>query len=139
MTDLDTWPCAPSLISSWFGSSPDGSPGLPKGLCFRIAVREIESWIMADRHAWAAYIEIAATNFPTRPDELPDPKQFLINVIRAKGKKKMHADMLPRGSGHVGPLYNDVLCRFIQSTWSANRASRFSPSLMRAINALHRI
>jgi len=94
---------------------------------------------MADRDAWANYIEIAPANFAEQPDELPDPKQFLLNVIRSKGKKKRHKNMLPRGSAHVGPIYNEVLCDFINTTWSPARASENSPSLRRAIDALMRL
>lgn len=139
ITDLDTWACATALIGTWFGGSADRTLSLPEKLCFRIAVREIESWILADRQAWASYIGIAAANFPEHPDELRDPKQHLLNVIRAKGKKKLHAGMLPRGSAHIGPLYNDVVCKFVQTKWSPQRASKYSPSLQRAIDALKRI
>lgn len=136
LTDLDSRPCPGALLTDWFNWSRNHSSDLPKNLIFRIAVREIESWIVADRDAWATFIGIPAANFTQRPDELPDPKQSLLRVLSAKGKKKLHVEMLPRGTAHVGPRYNEVLCRFIESEWAPERASECSPSLKRAIQAL---
>ena len=49
ITDLDTRPCAGGLIRDWFHIPAKQSIALPKGLVFRVAIREVESWIMADR------------------------------------------------------------------------------------------
>jgi hypothetical protein len=139
LTDLDTRACAGALIRQWF-SIPAGQPiALPKEVVFSVAVREIESWIIADRTAWAKFIGIAAANFASTPDDLDDPKQHLLNVIRNKGRKKRHRDMLPTGTASIGPGYNDVLCEFVQQHWSPARASAHSPSLRRAITALHQV
>jgi len=139
LTDLDTRACAGALIRQWF-AIPDAQPIiLPKQVVFRVAIREVESWIIADRDAWAEYIEIAASNFANAPDDLPDPKLHLLNVIRKKGRKKYHKDMLPTGTASIGPGYNDVLCEFVQQQWSPVRASGHSPSLTRAINALNKV
>jgi hypothetical protein len=139
ITDLDTWECPLSLLSDWFGAPRGTVVSETKDLVFRVAVREIEAWIMADRFEWASYLGISPQNFPEHPDSIPDPKQTLLNVLRAKGKKKLHANMLSRGSAQIGPLYNDVLCEFVREKWSPERASRISPSLKRAIGALQRL
>ena len=108
-------------------------------LVFRVAVREVESWILADHEAWAEYINIPGDNFSKTPDQLDDPKQHLLTVIRRKGKKKIHQEMLPKGAAHIGPLYNEVLCEFINTSWQPERAAENSPSLDRALKALMKI
>ena len=44
LTDLDTALCAPQLINDWIKHTP-----LNSNLFFRVAVHEVESWILADR------------------------------------------------------------------------------------------
>lgn len=139
LTDLDTHPCPGGLIRRWFGIPRNRPIALPREIIFRIAVREVEAWIIADRHSWAEYIGIAAGHFADAPDELPDPKLHLLNVVRKKGRKKVHKDMLPRGTASIGPSYNEVLCNFVQRYWSPVRAAEHSPSLGRAINALSKV
>ncbi len=139
ITDLDTGPCAGALIREWFGIAEEDAIALPTEVVFRVAVREVESWILADREVWADYIGISETNFSAAPDTLADPKQHLLNVVRKKGRRKRHREMLPRGTANIGPGYNDVLCAFVEDHWSSNRASARSPSLKKAIDALNRV
>ena len=139
LTDLDTAECACSLIRSWFSLSENDNVVLPSQCIFRVAVREVESWIIADREAWAEFIGIPAMNFSTQPDRLDDPKRYLLDVIRRKGRKKMHREMLPKGAAQIGPRYNEVLCDFVESSWSPERAAERSPSLDRALKALMKI
>ncbi len=133
LTDLDSAACAGELIRTWFQIP---KIALPKEVIFRVAVREIESWILADHIALSRYIQIAAANFSSDPDTLKDPKQHLLGIVRKKGKRKIHKEMLPEGSASIGPRYNEVLCDFVRTTWCPNRAARRSPSLDRAIKAL---
>ena len=139
LADLDTAECACSLIRSWFTIPQNDQPNLPPKCVFRVIVREVESWILADHTAWAKFIEIPATNFSTQPDQLDDPKGHLLNVIRRKGTKKIHREMLPQGHAHIGPRYNEVLCNFIDNSWMPERAAVNSPSLDRAIKALLKV
>jgi len=136
MTDLDTAECACALIRDWFAIPQGDALELPSQCIFRVAVREVESWILADHAAWADYIGISAANFSTHPDQLEDPKEHLLNVIRRKGKKKIHREMLPQGAAHIGPRYNEVLCDFVNNAWVPERAAEKSPSLARALKAL---
>ena len=136
LTDLDDRECAASLIRDWFDIPNDDEVALPAELIFRVAVREVESWLLADRAAWAKHVGISAGNFSTVPDDLDDPKQHLLNVVRRKGTRKIHREMLPEGTAHIGPRYNEVLCDFVEKTWSPERAAQHSPSLRRAMNAL---
>lgn len=139
LTDLDTQECAGVLIRDWFALPESDDVSLPDKIIFRVAVREVESWILADHVAWAKHVAIPSGNFSVHPERLSDPKQHLLNVIRKKGTKKVHREMLPTGSASIGPRYNEVLCRFINKKWSPKRAAKNSPSLARAIEALLRI
>ncbi|RPI60814.1 MAG: hypothetical protein EHM48_06635 [Planctomycetaceae bacterium] len=141
ITDLDTRPCASSLIREWFSLTHNQPVTLPIEVLFRVAVREIESWLLADRAALAGFLGIHEQHFSAAPDDLPDPKQHLFSVLSQKGKKAFHREMLPnpRGTANIGPRYNEIMCEFIEKKWSPSRAATASPSLARAIAALRRI
>ena len=49
ITDLDRTLCAPSLVRQCAGITADKPLSLPDDFFFRVAVRAIEAWIMADR------------------------------------------------------------------------------------------
>lgn len=136
LTDLDNDESACSLIRRWFSIPENVDVILPPQCIFRVAVREVESWIMADHEAWSSFIGIPVANFSTQPDQLDDPKRYLLNVIRRKGRKKIHREMLPQGANRIGPRYNEILCDFVESSWEPERAAKRSPSLDRAMNAL---
>lgn len=102
-------------------------------------MREVESWILADHAAWAEYIGIAEANFSKFPDQLDDPKEHLLNVIRRKGNTRTHREMLPGNKAYIGPRYNEVLCDFVDSIWNPERAEKNSPSLARALSALLKV
>ncbi len=136
ITDLDSANCPPSLISDWLGGKKTKNLNLPKGLFFRIAVREVESWLIADRDSFASFLGIPNSNFTAKPDELKDPKQKLLNIIRSKGRKAWHKEMLPQSScASIGPKYNQKICEFVRKYWCPERASMASQSLKRAIVA----
>jgi len=140
LTDLDKIDCPPTLIRDWFNIPPNQPIALPPEVVFRVPVREVESWLLADRDAFAKFMGIAKANFASKPDELPDTKQHLLNVIANKGRRAWHQDMLPQSpTASIGPLYNEKLCEFIREKWDPARASANSPSLNRAIAALKRL
>lgn len=47
LTDLDQAPCSPELIAGWINRPRHAN------LLFRVAVKEAESWVIADREAFA--------------------------------------------------------------------------------------
>jgi len=135
LTDLDTIACSPELIRQWFNLH-NAQPQPPKNLLFRIAEREVESWLIADRNGLPRFLGISVTHFDKSPDQLSDPKQHLLNILR-KGRKKIHKQMLPTGVAHVGPEYNHQLCQFVRNNWNIATAVEVSPSLRRAMNAIN--
>ena len=82
ITDLDDdYECAPSLIQNWL---PDQRN---KQLLFRVAVHEIESWLLADKKNFAAFLSISQEVIPLEPDKDMDPKRTVISLAK-KSKKK---------------------------------------------------
>jgi hypothetical protein len=135
LTDLDRGRCAPELIGNWTGLG-DKRKTLPPRLWFRVAVRETESWVLADRAALAMYFGIAANNFDLTPDQLIDPKEYFLNVIQAKCRNKSLRQILPLGNANIGPSYNQIVCTFVRTIWDPERAAAHSPSLKRALMAM---
>ena len=124
--------CPPTLINSWVGRTQS-----PQFL-LRIAVMEIESWIMADRKGIADFLSIPLDRVPGNPDLITKPKEFLVSLARKSKQKQLRDQLVPRpgATNSVGPEYNISLGRFVQSSWNMTRALSASPSLKRTMNRL---
>jgi hypothetical protein len=134
-TDLDRIECPMALIEDWRGRIV-----LQGMLLFRIAVRETEAWLLADREGFAEFSGVPVHRIPLEPEALNNPKEVLINLVRRYSKKRtLKGDILPeRGStAKVGLAYNQALCRFVQGAWSLERAAQSADSLNRARRRLH--
>jgi hypothetical protein len=129
ITDLDQKRCPPEMIADWLPAPRSAR------LLFRIAVRETESWLLADRAAFARFAGISFAAIPNEPDDLLDPKAALLKLIRKSSDRELKQDILPpRGStSPIGLGYNSQLCRFVRSHWKCDRAAKHSPSLSRAL------
>ena len=132
LTDLDTFPCPGDLIASWFTA-----PQHPN-LIFRIAVREVESWLLADQPNFAKFLGIKETLIPVKPDDLNDPKQTLVQLAHKSRHKQLREDIVPRkgSTAKQGPDYNARLEQFVHTMWDPAHAAQSSPSLARARNRL---
>lgn len=132
LTDLDDRECAPLLINEWLPQTRNPN------LIFRIAVREVESWLLADDAGFARFLGIAKHKLPRNPDDLRDPKATLINLARTSRKRDIKADIVPRPgiTAKQGPAYNDCLISFVKDTWNPEKARRHSQSLEKALRAL---
>ncbi len=113
LTDLDNRECAPSMIQEWLPVTRNHN------LIFRIAVREVESWILADRKGFAKFLGIAQKRIPENPDDLIDPKAELIHLARASRKRDLMKDLVPRegSTARQGPAYTTsgwyrIRCKF---------------------------
>jgi len=132
LTDLDCAECAPALVDDWLKG--------PKhhNLLFRVAVRKVEAWVLADRTAFARFLGIKRESLPARPDELDDPKGTLIDLAGRSRRRSLREGIVPKcgSTAKIGPDYNGTLGRFIDSYWDVQRAKRNSPSLRRAYKAI---
>lgn len=126
LTDLDRANCLVEFRDQWLAAEP------PQNLLFRIAVREVESWVLADHVAMRTLIGAKGV-FPAAPDELADPKQSLLKLAKS-APKQVRADLLKNIGGNLaqGLGYNARLTAWINSEWSPQRAAERSPSLARA-------
>jgi hypothetical protein len=129
LTDLDTIECAPFLIMEWL---PHGTH---RNLLLRVAVREVESWLLANRVGFAGYLGISEALIPFDVERIPDPKQFLIGLAKRSKKRQIREAIVPKiGSGAVqGPDYNGALVDFAGHFWDIAEATSNARSLARAI------
>lgn len=128
LADLDQHECPPKLIAEWLNSACHAN------FLFRIAVKEVESWVLADREGFAQFLGISSALVPREPDRLDDPKQTLINLARRSRRRVLKQSIVPRvrSTATEGPDYNGCLGDFVRNQWSSNDAKDRSPSLNRA-------
>ncbi len=130
--DLDNEPCVPALIEAWFKCPIVNYPiRRTANLLFRIAVREVESWIIADREAFAGFLGISVAKIPLQTDTIADPKAFVLGLARYCRKRDLREDLLPRpgDSRQIGPDYNGRLTEFLHTSWRVKIAEFHSQSL----------
>jgi len=85
LTDLDTCECPAELINDWLPVAKHPN------LLFRIAVREVESWLLADPANLSEFFSIRKELIPTDTDALRDPKAVVVNLAR-KSRSKVIRD-----------------------------------------------
>lgn len=128
LTDLDQAPCAPKLIADWFPEK------LHPNLIFRVAVKEVEAWLLADIEGFSKYTGISSANFIRDTEAIGDAKAELFRIMRRCRKRAIREDVLPKDEfAKVGPNYNERLCEFVITHWSIERAMKRSDSLKRAM------
>lgn len=135
LVDLDReYDCAPPLRNAWLAQPA-------ANLCFRVAVRAIEAWLMADAEDLTAFLGVARSRIPQHPEALEDPKATMVNLARDSRRRAIREDMVPReGSGRqVGPAYSSRLIEFVTSSWRPDVAARRADSLHRTIDCLKRL
>ena len=133
LTDLDMQECAPLLVREW----------LPSGyrrLLLRVAVREVEAWLMADRNNLARFLGISRLVIPENPEGVEDPKQALINCARYSKTRGIRDDIVPypETTSNIGKNYNGRLIEFVERHWSVENARQKAPSLDRALKSIRR-
>ena len=135
LVDLDgDGDCAPPLRSAWL---PQPAPHL----CFRVAVRQVEAWLMADVDTLAQYLRVARSRVPADPEGLGNAKTAMVNLARRSRRRDILVDMVPReGSGRpVGPAYASRLIEYVESWWRPGIAAERADSLRRAMACLERL
>ena len=132
LTDLDKADCPLVIISEWLTQ-----PKHPN-LLFRIAVKEVEAWLLAHREAFAKFLGISVDLIPGDADRIPDPKLLLINLARRSRKRKLREAIVPEpnSTAKIGKDYNGQLIQFVNKSWQVASAQTNSPSLERTMNAL---
>jgi len=132
--DLDGDECAPALLRKWQGTYQSHDNFL-----MRIAVREIESWVLADRKRFAKFIDGKSDDISKNPDAFEDPKLELLTLANQTAKAELRRELVPRNFGRyprIGPAYNLQMCKFVLEKWRPHVAKNYSNSLSRAITAI---
>ena len=133
LTDLDSSEnCPPELISSWIKGTPN-----PRFL-FRVAVIEVESWLMADRTGFANFLSIPIHRIPFPTDDILNPKEYLVSLARRSKKRRLRDELVPKPGARipVGYGYNTRLIEFVRDYWNLEHAATASPSLKRTLDRL---
>ena len=135
LADLDVNPCAATLADSWLGQSAN----LPQTALFRVAVKEVESWVLADPKSLAGFMGVREKEFPANPDQLDDPKDFIVQVARKSRYPVIQNSMVPAAGSraNVGPYFTRTLVQFVRNHWEAAKAQSHSDSFRRAWNAVN--
>lgn len=134
LTDLDLAPCLVEFRGQWLANRP-----VPPNLVFRVAVREVESWVLADHEAMRSLIGPRGT-IPPQPDELSDPKLALLRLAKT-APRPVKEDLLKIVDGNLaqGLGYNARLADWVNRTWDPQRAAERSPSLARTRHRLREV
>jgi hypothetical protein len=135
LTDLDQENCVRKLLSTWIGQRQ-----LSPHFLFRIAVRETESWLLADHVGMRKLLVKGARNLPREPDLLPDPKRKLLQLAGNAPREIKNDLITARGAlASQGLGYNQRLGDFATNDWSPSRAASNSPSLNRTLVRLNEL
>jgi len=123
--------CAPNLIRDWL---PNPAPKM----LLRVAVRELEAWLLADRGNFAAFLGVPKNRIPHYPETIEYPKEFVVNLARRSRRREILEDIVPiaGSTSRVGRNYSGKLIEFIENHWDLERARINAPSLDKAIKAL---
>lgn len=135
LVDLDaSADCPLELRKDWL---PNPSPQL----CFRVVVRAVEAWLMADAENLARYLGIARSRIARDPESVESPKQALVNLARRSPRRNIRQDMVPRpASGRLeGPAYSSRVTEFATLRWRPEVAAQHSNSLARAIRCIRQL
>ncbi|MFC5320783.1 hypothetical protein [Bradyrhizobium oligotrophicum] len=127
--------CPGNAIEQWFHTRH------PDNIHVRFAFHEVESWLLADRHNLATFLNVSASAIPVVGDKVRNTKELLIQLARRSRSREILQDLVPP-SGYtspVGPAYNARISEFIQNNWDVKAASAVNDSLARACRRVSEI
>ena len=106
----------------------------------RLAVREVDAWVIADRTAFAKAFGVSAALMPRDPEALADAKREVLRLAARSSKRVIREEVIAQyDATKPGSGYNLHLCSFVRSRWNVASAAENSPSLVRAVRALERL
>ena len=129
--DLDRARCAVELKQQLL-------PRPSAQMIFRIAVRETEAWLLADRVALREFLKVPEKRVPNAPESILDPKRALVQLGMSSQSRDIREGMTPVRGAAVGREYVRIVREFASEHWRPAQAARLSESLHRCIRALGR-
>lgn len=123
--------CPPEAVRKWLPHRHDQ-------MLLRFVVREIESWILADRISVSRFLGVRKSKIPHHPEELDDPKAALIKCARSSNRKGLKKDLIPDDPTvrAEGPAYTNRMERFVRNQWKLEAAMQNADSLRRCVRAV---
>jgi hypothetical protein len=130
LMDIDP-DCPAGAVQKWL-------PNRHEQMLLRFVIREIESWILADRTSLSRFLGVRKSKIPHHPEELDDPKAALIECARNSPKESLKNALIPDDPTvrDQGPAYTIRMERFIQKQWNLERALQNTESLRRCVRAV---
>jgi hypothetical protein len=124
-------PCAPVFVGKHLSEPADQ-------MLFRVAVRQVESWLLADRPNFAHFLRVSKALLWNDPDSLVNSKRAVVDVAGKSSDRKVRQAMVPQpGSGRqVGPGYVARMIEFVELRWRIDEAEARSESLRRCLDRL---
>ena len=97
MRDLDDdAECAPTFLETKEITSAEF-------MCFRLIVRALEAWLMADAQALANWLQVGIERIPVAPESLANPKEALLSLARRSASSVRSTRRLPQGDAETCP------------------------------------
>ena len=138
LTDLDQHGCPAELVSTWLSGRPKHASFL-----LRVAVREVESWLLGDMPRLASFLHIKNPPAIPAPEALSDPKGQLLKLSLRARVRQTRDSLVWRDSSsgriYQGPDYNGTLAAFVTQHWDTDTARSACPSLEGLFSALQRL
>lgn len=133
LMDLDS-DCPAEIVQEWL-------PHRNEHMLLRLVVREIESWILADRAAISRFFGIRKALVPHHPETLEDPKATLVDLARSSSRAGLQNAIVPDDptTNDEGPAYTTRMQRFVRDQWTVGDAVENASSLHRCRRAVQRV
>ena len=135
LTDLDRPEICPAELVMEWTRNMNRHPNL----LIRVAVLEVEAWLIADRVNLARWLSVALNVIPRAPESIDGPKRFLVQMARRSRSRTLREGIVrDRGNGlfQPGPDYNAQLIEFVNDHWNPETARLAAPNLDRAIRRI---
>lgn len=132
LRDLDRHDCAASLVGHLI-------PKPPASMHLRIAVRQLEAWLLADADGLSRTLRIRPNAIPLDVEDLDDAKAKIASLASHATSPLIRKNVAPRRGHRVGAGYTAVVGEFIRAEWSWKRARERSDSLDRCCRLFERL
>ena len=137
LTDLDRYACPPELLGDWLSVEKH------KFFLLRVAVREVESWLLGDAPGLGRFLRLRTHPAVPDPEALQDPKQDVLACALRSPNRLLRESLVSRdeNSGRLrqGPDYNGTLARFVNGSWDLDAAKQKCHSLAKLCAAIERL
>lgn len=131
------------VLVDLIGSEEDCIAHIPHGLAphggnqtlVRVAVKELESWLLADSDALRSFFAVGSAHVPDNPEAIPNPKQAFFEIARRARTRRIREGLIRERQGALtpGPDYLNLMEEFLSGHWSPSRARPQAPSLNRCM------